>query len=230
MILMNNLQKIAGVSAIFEALIYIVAFVYFDAFWAYSSEGTASEKMTYLAENQFVFSMIYFLMYAVFGIFLAVLVVGLYEKLKRTNDPIVKVGSVFGVVWVVLVIASGMLANIGLSHAINLMDLSSEKAFDMWRTISVLIESLGGGNELVGGLWVLLVSIAALKAEEFSRGLNYLGLIVGVSGIATIYPDEVFTEIFGVTQIVWFLWLGISMLGQSNANKSIQSSANGSVD
>jgi len=217
---MNNLQKVAGVSAIFEALIYIVAFVYFGAFWAYPSEGTASEKMAYLAENQFVFSMIYFLMYAVFGIFLAVLVVGLYEKLKLTNDPIVKVGSIFGVVWVVLVIASGMLANVGLSHAINLMDLSAEKAFDMWRMISVLIESLGGGNELVGGLWVLLISLAALKANEFPRGLNYLGLIVGVSGIATIYPDIVFTEIFGITQIIWFFWLGISMLGQSNVNAS----------
>ncbi|MCE9685041.1 DUF4386 domain-containing protein [Shewanella sp. AS16] len=227
---MNNLQKIAGVSAIFEALIYIVTFVYFGTFWAYPSEGTASEKMVYLAENQFVFSMIYFLMYAVFGIFLAVLVVGLYEKLRSANNPIVKVGSVFGIVWVVLVIASGMLANIGLSHAINLMDLSSEKAFDMWRMISVLIESLGGGNELVGGLWVLLVSIAALKAEEFPRGLNYLGIVVGIFGIATIYPDEVITEIFGIIQIIWFVWLGISMLGQSNANKSIQPTANASAD
>lgn len=227
---MNNLQKVAGVLAIFEALIYIVAFVYFGAFWAYPFDGTASEKMTYLVENQFVFSMIYFLMYIVFGVFLAVLVVGLYEKLKLTNDPIVKVGSVFGVVWVVLVIASGMLANVGLLHAINLMDLSSEKAFDMWRMISVLIESLGGGNELVGGLWVLLISLAALKAKEFPRGLNYLGLVVGVSGIATIYPDEVFTEIFGVTQIIWFIWLGISMLSQSDANKSIQPNADASAD
>jgi hypothetical protein len=227
---MNNLQKVAGVSAIFEALIYIVAFVYFGAFWAYPFEGTASEKMAYLAENQFAFSMIYFLMYEVFGIFLAVLVVGLYEKLKSTNNPIVKVGSVFGVVWVVLVIASGMLANIGLSHALNLMELSSEKAFDMWRMISVLIESLGGGNELVGGLWVLLISLAAFKAEEFPRGLNYLGIIVGVSGIATIYPDEIFTEVFGITQVIWFFWLGIFMLGQSNVNKSIQPYANMSAD
>ncbi|MGR5175338.1 hypothetical protein [Vibrio mediterranei] len=216
---MSNLQKVAGISAIFEALIYIVAFVYFGAFWAYPSDGDASEKMAYLAENQFAFSMIYFLIYVVFGVLLTVLVVGLYEKLKSTNSPIVKVGSVFGVVWVVLVIASGMLANIGLSHAINLMDLSTEKAFDMWQMISVIIESLGGGNELVGGLWVLLISLAALKAKEFPQGLNYLGLIVGISGIATIYPAEVLTEIFGVTQILWFVWLGISMLSQSDARQ-----------
>ncbi|MGR5218781.1 hypothetical protein ACPV4B_00940 [Vibrio parahaemolyticus] len=216
---MSNLQKVAGISAIFEALIYIVAFVYFGAFWAYPSDGDASEKMAYLAENQFAFSMIYFLIYVVFGVLLTVLVVGLYEKLKSTNSPIVKVGSVFGVVWVVLVIASGMLANIGLSHAINLMDLSTEKAFDMWQMISVIIESLGGGNELVGGLWVLLISLAALKAKEFPQGLNYLGLIVGIAGIATIYPAEVLTEIFGVTQILWFVWLGISMLSQSDARQ-----------
>lgn len=227
---MNNLQKVAGVSAIFEALIYILAFVYFGAFWAYPSDGSASEKMTYLAENQLVFSMIYFLMYGVFGILLAVLVVGLYDKLKRTNDAMVKVGSVFGVVWVVLVIASSMLATIGLSHAIHLMDVSAEKAFDLWRIISVLIESLGGGNELVGGLWVLMISLAALRAKEFPRGLNYLGLIVGVSGIATLYPDKVFTEIFGVTQISWFVWLGIAMLSQSNTDKSVQSTTHAPAD
>ena len=169
---MNNLQKVAGVTAILEALIYTSAFVYFGAFWAYPADGTASEKMQYLAENQLSFSAIYFLMYAVFGILLAVLVVGLYERLKLNTNALVKVASVFGAVWVVLVIASGMLANIGLSHAIALMDVSAEKAFDMWRIISVIIDSLGGGNEIVGGLWVLLISIAALKASTFSKGLN----------------------------------------------------------
>lgn len=218
---MNKLQKLAGASAIFEALIYIVAFVYFGAFWAYPTEGSPLEKMTYLAENQLAFSTIYFLIYVVFGICLSVLVVGLYEKLKSTNNPLVKVGSVFGFVWVVLVIASGMLANIGLSHAIDLMDLSAEKAFDMWRIMTVLIESLGGGNELVGGLWVLLISLASLKAEKFPRGLCLLGIAVGISGVATVYPAEVLTEIFGVTQIIWFIWLGMSMLRQSGANNSI---------
>ena len=227
---MQNLQKAAGISAILEALIYIVAFVYFGAFWAYPSDGTATEKMIYLTENQLVFSMIYFLMYAVFGIFLAVLVVGLYEKLKSANDLLVKVGSVFGVVWVVLVIASGMLASIGLTHSISLMETSAEKAFDMWRMISVLIESLGGGNELVGGLWVLMLSLAALKAKVFSRGLNYLGLVVGISGIATVYPEDVITEIFGITQIVWFVWLGVSLLSHNEANNLNHSNAVASDD
>ncbi|WP_391090383.1 hypothetical protein [Vibrio sp. NH-UV-68] len=216
---MDRFQKIVGAAAWIEALIYVFAFVYFGAFWAYPSEGSASEKMTYLAENQFSFSMMYFLMYVVFGVFLSVLVVGLFEKLESTNDPLVKIGSVFGFVWVVLVIASGMLANIGLVHAVELMDQSAEKAFDMWRVVTVIIESLGGGNELVGGLWVLLLSLAALKATVFPRGLNYLGISVGCAGISTIYPAEVLNEIFGITQVLWFFWLGVSMLGQHSTSK-----------
>jgi hypothetical protein len=227
---MKDIQKLAGISAISQALIYVVAFIYFGAFWSFPSDGSPAEKMAHLTENQFLYSMIYFLMYVVFGVFLAVLVVGLYEKLKHTNSPAVAIGSLFGVVWVTLVIASGMISNIGLAHAIDLAKESPEKAFDMWTMTSLITESLGGGNELVGGLWVLLVSVAALKAGLFSRTLNYLGLLVGAAGIATIYPDEIFTEIFGVTQIGWFIWLGICLLIPENANKSMQPTASASTD
>ena len=84
---MKNLQRLAGISAISEALIYIVAFVYFGVFWSYPSTGSPTEKMAYLAQNHLAFSTIYFLMYIVFGVFLAVLVIGLYEKLKHTKNP-----------------------------------------------------------------------------------------------------------------------------------------------
>jgi hypothetical protein len=226
---MKNLQKLAGISAISEGLIYIVAFIYFGVFWSYPSTGSPAEKMAYLAENQFTFSTISFLMYIVFGVFLAVLVIGLHEKLKQTKNPAIAIGSSFGVIWVGLVISSGMISNIGLGHAIDLMDASPEKAFDIWIIVSLITESLGGGNELVGGLWVLLVSVVALQAGEFSRALNYLGLFVGVAGIATIYPDDLLTEIFGVTQIGWFIWLGVWLLIQENPIKSTQPNANAST-
>lgn len=216
---MNYLQKLAGISALSQALIYISAFIYFGAFWSFPYDGSPLEKMTHLAENQFIFSLMYFLMYVVFGVFLAVLVVGMHERLKHINSPAISIGTIFGVIWVGLVIASGMISNIGLAHAIDMMDASPEKAFDVWTIVSLITESLGGGNELVGGLWVLLVSIAALQARIFSRVLNYLGLLVGVVGIATVYPDEIFTELFGASQIIWFIWLGICLLSPIHANK-----------
>ena len=66
--------------------------------------------------------------------------------------------------------------------------------------------------EVVGGLWVLLLSIAALKSKSFPKALNYLGLFIGIAGVLTIYPADVLTEIFGLGQIVWFIWLGTIML------------------
>lgn len=227
---MKGLQKLAGVSAISEGLIYIIAFVYFGAFWSYPVDGSPAEKMTHLAENQFLFSMIYFLMYVIFGVLLAFLVIGLHERLKRTSNPIATIGSLFGAIWVGLVIASGMISTIGLAHAIDLMDASPQKALDMWTTVSVITESIGGGNELVGGLWVLLISVAANQEGWLPRILNYLGYFVGIAGIATIYPDELFAEIFGVSQIVWFVWLGIYLLTQKDANQSTQPTANVSAD
>ena len=218
---MKGLQKLAGISAISEGLIYIVAFVYFGVFWSYPTDGSSIEKMGYMAENQLQFSLMYFLMYVVFGVLLGVLVTGLRERLKQPHNPLVTIGSLFGAIWVALVIASGMISNIGLAYAIDLMETDPSKALDMWTIISVVTESIGGGNELVGGLWVLLISVAAMQEGWLPRKLNYLGYLVGIAGIATIYPHELFTEIFGVSQIVWFIWLGIFLLTQNEDNKSI---------
>lgn len=226
---MKTLQKLAGISSISEAVIYLSAFIYFGAFWSYPSAGKAAEKMAYLADNFLVVSSIYFLIYVVFGVLLAVIVVALYETLKHTNNPAVVIGTLFGAVWVGLVIASGMISTVGLSHALELMDANPEAAFEMWSTFAVISESLGGGNELVGGLWVLLISLAALQAQEFSSKLNYLGLFIGAAGLATVYPADVFTEIFGVTQIVWFIWLGTELLRKENSSKPVMSSANESA-
>jgi hypothetical protein len=68
-------------------------------------------------------------------------------------------------------------------------------------------------------VWVLLIGLAALRARELPRALNYLGVVAGVAGILTVVPAlevlgavEVLGLIFGLGLIVWFVWLGIVML------------------
>ena len=156
-------------------------------------------------------------MYVLFGIFLAVLVLAINERLKSNTPTLSQIASIFGVVWVGLVIASGMIANIGLSAVLELSTKEPEQAMTVWRAIYSVVEGVGGGNEVVGGLWVLLLSFAALKGDELSKRLNYLGLFVGIVGILTVYPAEVLTDIFGVSQIVWFSWLGAVMLASSKS-------------
>jgi len=209
---MSNLQKAGGVTALLEATIYISAFIFFGAFWDFPTDAGSVQKFSFLAENQGLLSTVNFIMYVLFGILLAVLVVALYERLKINAPTLSQIASVFGVVWVGLVIASGMIANIGLAAALELSTTDPEQAMTAWRAIYAVVEGLGGGNEVVGGLWVLLLSFAALKGHELPKTLNYLGLFVGTVGIFTIYPADVLTEIFGISQIVWFSWLGVVML------------------
>jgi len=208
----NNLQKAGGVAALLEAIIYVSAFVFFGAFWSFPADADSVQKFTFLAENQIILSIVNFIMYVLFGIILAVLVLALHERLKGNAPTLSQIASMFGVVWVGLVIASGMIANIGLAAVLELSTEDPEQAMTVWRAIYSVVEGLGGGNEVVGGLWVLLLSFAALKCNELPKALNYFGLFVGIVGVFTIYPAELLTEIFGLGQIVWFFWLGIIML------------------
>ncbi|KGJ93366.1 DUF4386 family protein [Thalassotalea sp. ND16A] len=209
---MNNLQRIGGVAALSEAVIYISAFIFFGAFWDFPANAAAVEKFSFLADNQIILSIVNLTMYVVFGIFLAVLVLALHQRVKNCAPALSQIASVFGIIWVGLIIASGMIANIGLAAVIEISVKAPEQAMTVWLTINAIIEGLGGGNEIVGGLWVLLLSIAALKANQLPKVLNYLGLCIGCAGILTIYPAEVLTEIFGLGQIAWFAWLGIIMV------------------
>lgn len=209
---MSVLRVPSGFSAVFLGLISIAAFVYFGAFFSYPVSGTPEEKMRFLADHQLEVSIVYFSIYVLFGALLAILVVGVHEILKNTSPPMASLTSIFGVIWIGLVIASGIIYNIGLDQSIRLLDEGPDTAFSLWRTVSVVANSLGGGNEILGGVWVLLVSFVALKAAVLARALNYFGCFVGVAGIVTVYPEELFTEVFGLSQIIWFIWLGLVIL------------------
>ena len=83
-----------------------------------------------------------------------------------------------------------------------------------WQAIEPVAQGLGGsGGELLGGLWVLLVSVAALRTGELPKALDWLGVAIGAAGVLSVVPalrDLAYG--FGLLQIVWFVWLGIVML------------------
>ena len=56
--------------------------------------------------------------------------------------------------------------------------------------------------------------MAGLRSGNFGRALHYLGYVVGAAGVISVVPAaaEISASIFGLTQIVWFAWLGVAML------------------
>ena len=209
----KNLQKLGGWSALTQALIYVGAFIVYGAVLQFPQAGaTATERLQFLSDNHLILATVNLVMYVVFGIILAALVLSLQQRLKPHAPMLSALASIFGYLWVGLVIASGMIITVGLHHVIDMGSQKPENALQLWTTITTIGEGLGGGNEIVGGLWVLLLSLAAWRTSLLPKPLVLFGALVGVAGILTVYPLDLFTEIFGLSQIVWFIWLGVVLL------------------
>ncbi len=214
---MKRLERAGGIAALIQAATFVVGFALF--FTLLESEGygaadsTTEENASFLANNQGIMYAWNFIIYIVFGIALVVLVLSLHDRLNDRSTALPQIAAVFGLIWSGLVIASGMVANIGASAVVDLYETNPAEAGALWRSVDFVANGLGGGNEIVGGIWVLLVSWAALQAGALSKPLNYLGLVIGASGITTAIPVlEPVGAIFGLGLIVWFVWIGIVML------------------
>ena len=214
---MHHLQKIGGIAALIEAVTFVFGF------WVYltvvesadfgSRDIPPEQNAAFLVDNQTIMYVWNLIIYVVFGIVLVVLALALHERLTAASPAIARVATAFGLIWAGLVIASGMVANIGTSVVVDLYGTDPAQAGAAWSTLDFVVNGLGGGNEIVGGLWVLLVSLAALRAGGSARALHVLGVVIGVAGLVTAIPAlEVIGAVFGLGLIVWFVWLGIVML------------------
>ena len=217
---MNDLRRMGGVAALIEAATFVVGIALAFTILAPYATGALDPGQTvaFLADNGAILYVWNLIIYVLFGVFLVVLVLALYERLKAGSPAMAQTASAFGLIWAGLVIASGMIFSIGLGTVVDLYVEDPAQAASVWLAIASVQDGLGGGNEVVGGLWVLLVSWAALRAGGLPRALNYLGMVIGVSGLLTIVPAlEVLGAVFGLGLIVWFAWLGIVMLRGSRS-------------
>ena len=211
-----DLQKLGGIAALIEAALYVTGFGLFLTVLDSSGYEGYVQQISFLAANQVASFIAYLLIYVVFGLVLVVLALALHARLKNGSPAIMQTATAFGLIWAGLVIASGMIANIGNSTVVGLFSENQDQAVSLWLAIITVQEALGGGNEIVGGLWVLLLSWAALRGSSLPKVLNYLGVLVGLAGILTVVPAfDVLMDVFGLGQIVWFSWLGIVMLRES---------------
>ncbi len=216
---MKDLQKMGGIAALYEAAAYVVGIVFFIFVVDYSGVVDPVQKVALLVDNQTIMYIMTLVIYVIFGIFLVVLALALYERLKAGSPAMMLTATAFGLIWAGVVIASGMIFNIGTGVVINLYGTDPAQAATVWLAIDSVFEGLGGGVEILGGMWILLLSWAALQTGGLPKILNYLGVMIGAAGILSAIPalGELGGAIFGLGQIVWFVWLGIVMLRSSSS-------------
>jgi hypothetical protein len=212
---MKTLQKFGGIAALYMAVAYLIGMVIFLVVLDYPSISDPAQKVAMLVEMKMVFYSSNLLMYVFFGVFLIVLALALYDRLKSGAPAVMQVATAIGIIWAGSLVASGMVSNAGIEPVVALYANDPAQAALTWQGIESVVIGLGNGNgEILGGFWTLLVSLAALRAGGLPKGVTMLGLLVGAVGIISIIPGltEVMSGVFGLSQIIWYVWLGIVLL------------------
>jgi hypothetical protein len=215
--MMKNLQKMGGIAALYAGAAYVVGMVGFLLVVGWPDDPV--QQVAVLVQNQVSLHILHLIVYVVWAVFMVVLALALYERLKAGSPAIVMTATVFGMIWATVIIASGMIFISGMENVVNLYDKDPAQAATVWLAIDSVFGGLGGSNEVLGGIWILLVSWAALRGGQLPKVLNYLGVAIGVAGIISVVPAlaELLIIIFALGQIVWFVWLGIVMLRDSQS-------------
>jgi hypothetical protein len=217
---MKTLHKFGGFSALYLALAYLIGMFLFIVVLDYPAITDPAQKIALLLEKQLVVFTSNLLMYVFFGVFLVVLSLALSDRLKTGSPALARVAAVIGIIWAGSLIASGMISNAGIDPVVALYAADPAQASLAWLAIESVANGLGNANgEILGGFMTLLFSLAALRTDGLPKILNILGLSVGTVGIISITPGlSNLSVVFGLGQVIWFIWLGIILLrGNSRA-------------
>lgn len=211
---MKALQKFGALAALYLAIAYLIGMAIFLVVLDYPSISDPAQKVALLVDMQMVVFVTNLLMYVFFGVLLIVLALALYERLQAGAPALAQAATAMGIVWAGALIASGMVANAGIAPIVALYAKDPAQAALSWQAIESVANGLSNANgEILGGLWALLVSLAALRAGGLPGGLNVLGLLVGALGVISIIPGLTdLIGIFGLGQMLWFAGLGIVLL------------------
>ncbi len=218
-------QRFGGMAALAASATVVIGIgLYATALTDYTAEGaTPGDSVAFLADHQATIYVWNLITLIGFGLVVVPLVLALYDRLRAESRGLAGTGAAFGLIWAGLLTGAGMILNIGSGVIVDLSRADPAGAESLWLTIDTVGNGLSGGMEIVGPIWVLLVSWAALRAGAFPRAMNYVGGVIGVAGLLTIVPAlESVGMVFGLGLIVWLTWLGIVMLrgGRTEATTS----------
>lgn len=215
-----RLQKLSGFAAIYAACSFIfviaaVVLVITPARLGPAAEN-AAQRIEFMAAHQGLSFAINLVGYILFGIAMTILSLGLFERLRGEdgkNRPASQLALGFGMIWSGLVFASGMIANIGLQVLADLQAHDPESAPAVFHAYRLVVDGLGGGNEIVGGLWLLCICLAMWGRSDIPKAATLLTGMLGVVGIVTTLPPLAeLSAVFGIGLILWYLWIAVVLL------------------
>lgn len=219
---MKTLLKVGGIAALLHAVAYIVGIVLGVTLIFPILDANSGQYVAFVAENQTLVYIWNLVSYWGSAITLVIMALALYHRLKAGSPALAQTATVFGLIWAALIIGSAnlMLYDSGVIASLYAKDPAQAAA--LWPALGAVETGIVSGNEMVGSLWVLLTSIAALRTRVLARTFNYFGVAVSAAGVLTLIPGlvETMRMIFGPGMIVWSIWLGVVLLMDSRSASS----------
>lgn len=209
-----TLTRFGGVAALICAATYMFGFALLLTLLAPLGFGTndidPGAVAAFIHDHPGVMILWNSVIYVVNALALIVLVVALAGRIAPSWSDVTRA---LGLIWAALVLGAGMLANVGVEQVAAIFPTDPEGAADLWSVMHAIELGLGGGNEIAGGVWILLSSLAAWRIGALPRLVAGLGIVTGGAGLLTILPPlgEVTGAIFGLGAIVWFLGAGVAL-------------------
>ncbi len=209
-----NLRRLGGLSALILAASYVVGCVLNFTLLDTSSILDPVAKVSFLASKQTLFQVWIFFIYVVFGVCLVFLAEALDEQLRPAAPALARTATAFALIWAGLLIAAGNVYIAGLNTVSGAFAENPAQAATAWLAIDSVHQGLSGTAEIPGGLWTLLVSLAALQAAYFPRTLNYLGIATGIVGLLTAIPVLFMPAVaaYALGHCAWWVWLAVLLL------------------
>ena len=203
-----------ALAAFYLAGAYLVGAMYFLLVVDFPNVHDPFDKIALLAQHLRGLQLAYLAIYVVFGVALVVLAWTLHARLSAKAPTTMRVATSIALIWAGVLIAGGMATNLGMETVVALHADDPTRAVTVWLGIETMTSGMTGANgELLGGLWTLLVSLVAWRARAFSRGVAALGLLAGAAGVVSTVPGlSVLVAGFGLTQLAWFVAVGVALL------------------
>jgi hypothetical protein len=211
----GRLRRIGGAAALLAAGTFAYGIAMFATSLAdYTDpDATPAESVDFLVDHQGQLLAWYIGIFIVFGAALVPLALALRQRLVDRAPILTNTATVFAAIWAALMYATGMISNIGIEAVADLADTDPDRAASVWSAIDTVTNGLGGGNELVGGIWIGLLSLAGFVTARLPRWLNVTGAVTAIAGLVTVVPAfEAVEMVFGVGSIVWFIGAGVALL------------------
>jgi hypothetical protein len=217
--MMKNLQKIGGIAALVQGILFIVFPLFL--FVILPSQGLqATTGPNFLADPAIVLTAasttalvsIFGLLDVPIAVSLILIVLALHERLQADSPMMMRIAAGAGLVGTVLFLAVGMVRFTSISQLAALYSHDQAGVAAAYLAADTIVEGLNNAAVFAFGWWVLLASWAGLQTGGLPKLLCSLGLLLGVSGIITFV-----LPVPPVLGIVWFPWLGAVLLGDAGA-------------